>query len=75
VFNGLLVRMGVASGLLPQDCKDVESSWVAARAASEWCCTGCRQPTMIPKYCYQRNSKRHGSLLLFSKAYLISVVH
>jgi hypothetical protein len=37
VFDGLRVRMGVAGGLLPQDCKDAESSWVTARAQSECC--------------------------------------
>jgi hypothetical protein len=37
VFNGLRVRMGVAGGILPQECKDVESSWVTARAQSECC--------------------------------------
>jgi hypothetical protein len=41
VFHGLRVRMGVAGGLLPQDCKDVESSWVTARAQSEDCFVMC----------------------------------
>lgn len=36
VFSGLRVRMGVAGGLLPQNCKDVESSWVTARAQREF---------------------------------------
>lgn len=35
VFNGLRVRMGVASGLLPADMDDIVSSWVVAKAKCE----------------------------------------